>query len=285
MARIVFGGAGRDSTETCKWDRPELSRRLRNRSGVRRLVSAGSNFTFFSDGSNANWSGDNSDVKSNWRIPTNACVFLSASRSRLPSRHHFYTFAHVNRRAKIPQLKLFNDEPKAYGGDLLKKRKGRRGPRPLDTKNSMHLVLRSNHARGHWSFRVGDNPRKIAKILKRFAQKYGVRILSVANAGNHLHLHIQLGHRYGYKPFIRATTAAIAMAITGMSRWKKLDLRFWDQRPYSRVVIGRHAWAHLTKYIRVNQLEGMGYPRATAKAVMSWADMATLSGLRVGNSS
>ncbi len=180
------------------------------------------------------------------------------------------------------QTKLFKDEPKAYGGDLLKKRKGRRGPRPLDTKNSMHLVLRSTHAKGVWSFRSSGNSKKISLIMRKFALKYGVKIFSVANVGNHLHLHIQLGSRYGYKPFIRATTAAIAMAITGVSRWKKLDIKFWDLRPYSRVVMGRKAWLILTKYIRVNQLEGMGHTRETAQAVMQWPHMARLSGIGVG---
>lgn len=167
------------------------------------------------------------------------------------------------------QLKLFKNEPKAYGGELLRKRKGRKGPRPLDTKNSMHLVLRSSHAKGGWSFRVGQNPRKVERILKKFAGKYGVLLLSVANVGNHLHLHIQLGSRFGYKPFIRAITSAIAMAITGMSRWKKLGIRFWDLRPFTRVVVGQEAWSRLTRYIRLNQMEGMGFRRDVARIVMN----------------
>lgn len=175
------------------------------------------------------------------------------------------------------QLKLFKNEPKAYGGSLLKKRKGRRGPRPLDTKNTMHLVLRSSHAKAGWSFRVGENPKKGSTILRKFARKYGVQLLAVANVGNHIHIHMKLGNRFGYKPFIRAVTSAIAMAITGMSRWKKLDLKFWDLRPYTRVMLGREAWLHLTKYIRVNQLEGMGYTRETAKIVMSYPGMGRLS--------
>lgn len=177
----------------------------------------------------------------------------------------------------MKQIKLFKDEPKAYGGDLLKTRKGRKRGRPLDTKNSMHMVLRSSQAKGPWSFRAGGNSRKIAQILRRFGSKYSVKILSVANVGNHLHLHLQLGHRYGYKPFIRAVTAAIAMAITGISRWNKLKIKFWDLRPFSRVVIGRRAWQYLTKYIRLNQLEGMGYSREAAKDVMRDPDMAKLA--------
>lgn len=141
----------------------------------------------------------------------------------------------------------------------------------------MHLVLRSSHAKAGWSFRVGDNPKKVSSILKKFAKKYGVQLLAVANVGNHIHIHMKLGNRFGYKPFIRAVTAAIAMAITGVSRWKKIDLKFWDLRPYTRVVIGREAWIRLTKYVRVNQLEGMGYSREVAKIVIGYPGMEKLS--------
>ncbi len=141
----------------------------------------------------------------------------------------------------------------------------------------MHLVLRSSHAKAGWSFRVGDNPKKVSSILKKFAKKYGVQLLAVANVGNHIHIHMKLGNRFGYKPFIRAVTAAIAMAITGVSRWKKIDLKFWDLRPYTRVVVGREAWIRLTKYVRVNQLEGMGYSREVAKIVIGYPGMEKLS--------
>ncbi len=177
----------------------------------------------------------------------------------------------------MKQALLLKNEPKEYGGTLLRTRRGRSRPRPLDTKNSMHLVLRSSHAKAGWSFRVGSNPKKVSNILNKFARKYGIKLLAVANVGNHIHIHLKLGSRYGYKPFIRATTAAIAMTITGISRWKKREIKFWDLRPYTRVVIGREAWARLTKYVRLNQLEGMGYSRETARIVIKYSGMDRLS--------
>lgn len=168
---------------------------------------------------------------------------------------------------KSKQLKLLKNEPMAYGGDLLKTRSGRSRARPLATKNSMHLVLRSTKATGDWSFRRSQNRKKIEQILNRFAGKYGIRLLSVANVGNHLHLHIQLLNRNTYRPFIRAVTGAIAMAISGRSRWAKkhhAKLKFWDRRPFSRVVVGWRALLSLRDYIRINRLEGYGYHRSEA---------------------
>ena len=114
---------------------------------------------------------------------------------------------------KISQLKLLKDQPKAYGGELLNKRKGRIRGRPLDTKNTMHLILKSSKATGDWSFWRPANKAKIKQIISKFSHKYGIKVHSMANVGNHLHFHIKLGNLHTYKPFIRAITAAIAMAI------------------------------------------------------------------------
>jgi REP element-mobilizing transposase RayT len=161
------------------------------------------------------------------------------------------------------QLKFFKPEEKAYGSSLMTKRKGRKGPRPLAVKSTMHLVLHSTHAKGKWRFQATRD--KWKPIVRKFAKKYGVRIFSEADPGNHIHLHFQLANRHTYRAFIRAVTAAIAMAITGVSRWKKIDFKFWDRRPFTRVVIGRRGYLNASDYVRVNQLESQGYNRETAR--------------------
>jgi REP element-mobilizing transposase RayT len=157
----------------------------------------------------------------------------------------------------------FKPEEKAYGGSLMTKRKGRQFPRPLAVKSSMHLVLRSTHAKGKWRFQATRD--KWKPIINKFSVKYGVKILSLADPGNHIHLHIQLSNRHAYRRFIRAVTAAIAMAITGTSRWKKIDFKFWDRRPFTRVVVGRRGYLNASDYVRVNLLESQGYDRETAR--------------------
>lgn len=168
---------------------------------------------------------------------------------------------------------MLRKENKSYGGELLKTRKGRRGGRPLDTRNTMHLVLRSSKAKGEWSFRRPENAIKIRRIMDKFARKNGVKVLSLANVGNHLHFHIKLTNRYTYRPFIRAITAAIAMAITGASRWSKpaqnAKVRFWDYRPFTRVVHSFRAFLNLRDYIQINKLEGFGYRRNEARFILA----------------
>lgn len=162
----------------------------------------------------------------------------------------------------MKQLKLLKRQKSDHGGKLRNRRSGR-GMRQISTNSTMHFVMRSTKAKGRWRF---QSTRRIwIPLLKRFASKYGVTILSYADPGNHIHLHLKFSNRNVYKPFIRALTGSIAMAITGASRWNKIDFKFWDLRPFSRVVIGRRAFRSLVDYIHLNQLEALGYDRAAAR--------------------
>ena len=188
---------------------------------------------------------------------------------------------------KSPQLSLLKKEKSAYGGELRKKASGRLRARPLATKETMHLVMRSSQAKGAWSFRNSKNARRISQIIETFSFKYGVRVISMANAGNHLHLQIRLSSRHAYKPFIRAVTGAIAMAVTGRNRWtaggsrsrareasanraaSKTPKKFWDYRPFTRIVQGFRAYLTLKDYVRINELEGYGHSRTEARFMIA----------------
>lgn len=161
----------------------------------------------------------------------------------------------------MKQQRLFKVSEKSFGGDLFTKRKGR-GPRPLDTKNTMHLVLRSTQAVGAKSFT--RHRELIRALLARFAAKCGIQVIRHANVGNHLHVHLKLRTRQTWRKFIRAVTAAIAVRIGGKGRWAAKTKRFWDRRPFTRVVIGGRAVKALKAYIEVNQLEGLGVDRDDA---------------------
>ncbi len=179
--------------------------------------------------------------------------------------------------SKAKQQAFFKLTEKAYGGTLQNSRAGRLGPRPLHTKNTMHLILKSSKAVGPWSFRSSRNEKQIKVIIRKFSSKFGVKILSLANVGNHLHFQIKLTNRFTYIPFIRAVTAAIAMAITGNNKWnptpktgkrKNKSERFWDYRPFSRIVFGRRGFLTLRDYININQLEGFGLRRDRATLIL-----------------
>ncbi|MGZ3652017.1 MAG: transposase [Bdellovibrionota bacterium] len=155
-----------------------------------------------------------------------------------------------------------------FGGDYLKTRLGRSTPRPLLRGARMHFVMRSTLAKGPWSFRRGGNLAKVESLLQKFARKHGVNIHRAAVQTNHLHLLLEISSARGYKRFIRAVTAAIAMAVTNASRWNPLGLRFWDRRPFSRVL--PHVSDEITadEYVRLNQIEALGLSRREARALL-----------------
>jgi hypothetical protein len=168
--------------------------------------------------------------------------------------------------------KEFSTLAGGYGGSLMTKRKGRSYGRPISTKHTMHLVLRSSKASGPWSFRKSQNEKMIYQLAQKFGQRFAVRIVSLANVGNHLHFQLQVTKRHLYKPFIRALTAAIAIRITGVSRWTNAGaprLKFWDYRPYTRIVNSFKYFLNLKDYLQINQWEGLGTHRQMARVLIS----------------
>ena len=165
-----------------------------------------------------------------------------------------------------PRTKFARDWTE-YGGELRKTRDGRRTARPLSYQESMHVVLRSSKAKGDWSLKKAKHRKNILRLMEKFSVMYDVHVLSMANVGNHLHIHLKLSSRPAYKAFIRAISGAIVMAVTGVSRWKKRTadkLRFWDHRPYSRIVLSLRQFLTLKDYIAENQLEGQNISRSIA---------------------
>lgn len=155
--------------------------------------------------------------------------------------------------------------PSAHGGNLRCFRRGR-GARPLSSRTSMHLVLRSTQATGARAFNTPGNRARVNRILVRFAAKHGLKIRHpIGNAGNHLHLHIQMNHRRSYYRFIRAVTSAIATSIGGVPAAGK---KFWDYRPFSRIVETIRQLRRLEDYIYVNDLEGKGISRQAARWII-----------------
>ena len=171
----------------------------------------------------------------------------------------------------MKQTILFKTGRSDHGGDLRKKRKGR-GKRPLSTQNSLHLVLRSTKAVGKWSFSQPRNRKAIVDLTKRFGHEYGVKVLSMANVGNHIHYHVKLSNLFTYKRFIKALTGMIVSHVTGCGRGKPLPEPFWDLRPFSRVTYGYRGYLVLKNYVRLNHYESMGLLREQAREVLKYGE-------------
>jgi REP element-mobilizing transposase RayT len=162
--------------------------------------------------------------------------------------------------------------PSAYGGVLRKKLSGR-GARTLSTRFSMHLVLRSSAAKGAWSFVRPSNRHMVNQVLAKQAERSGVTILGIGNAGNHLHLRVKFSNHKQYFKFIRAVAGEIALKIKRIPNPHSRKKNFWDERPFSSIVATAKYVNRLTDYIKINHLEGQGFVRAFARLVVEkWRD-------------
>jgi REP element-mobilizing transposase RayT len=149
-----------------------------------------------------------------------------------------------------PRLKKIQ----AFGGTLLKNKKNRHA-RPLCTKRSIHLILKSSQATGEKSFKHYKNSKRVQELCFKLARRYGIKIYEYGNAGNHIHLLIKLSNRFTYFAFIRNLTGTMVKKIMGS---QKLTKKFWDYRPFSRVVEWSKAYRIAKDYVLLNQLEGLG---------------------------
>lgn len=145
----------------------------------------------------------------------------------------------------------------------------RKDYRPLTTKHSIHLVLRSHKAIGPLSFRHKRNKQLVEQILKKQARRFMVKICDFANVGNHLHLEIKILARKEFQGFLKSVTCLIARKITGARRGLKFG-RFWDHLAFTRVLTSFVEQKILSRYILANKIEAIGGPFARARFIEYW---------------
>ncbi len=155
----------------------------------------------------------------------------------------------------LPKLRM------DHGGSL---RNGKRKEaRPFSHKHAIHLVLRSEKARGSWSLLTLSNESLVQKLLYKFAEKYQIRIYRFVNVGNHLHLLIKTQARQytvaqkNFQNFLRCFAGAVAFWVTGA---KKASPKggFWEKLVYSRMVIWGKQFKSISDYFTKNFFESKG---------------------------
>jgi REP element-mobilizing transposase RayT len=153
---------------------------------------------------------------------------------------------------------------KDFGGMLTKG--NAREARPISTKRPMHLVMRSTLARGERSFLRPARARHVRNLVERASQRHGVKIYRFANSGNHLHMIVLPRSRYGFNAFIRTISGLIARLTLGVERGRAKGLKFWDARPFTRILEWGKDYTNACRYLLQNTLEALGFipyrPRA-----------------------
>lgn len=151
-----------------------------------------------------------------------------------------------------------------------------RKARPIVMNQSMHITMRSTVAKG--KFNLYRHERKLNGLIKAMAKSHGVHIYKMANAGNHIHIHLRVRRRVLWKGFISGLTGGIVRAVgykrtvQGSDGTMTVGHAFWSARPHSRVVWPGRDFRQLNDYILLNQLEAAGVvpPRKSMRNGKSW---------------
>lgn len=124
----------------------------------------------------------------------------------------------------------------------------------------MHLVLRSSKAKGQFSF-GHKNAGRVRQIVDAHCSRYGVKLIEYSNNFNHLHMLLRFPSRAVYLRFIRSITGHIALAVTKANKNEGLKTilggKFWDFRPFTRVIRSWRGYRVALDYVTLNQLEAL----------------------------
>ena len=143
-----------------------------------------------------------------------------------------------------------------HGGDL--RRGKRKTRRPIATKRSMHFVLRSERAKGRWSFLQKANAAFIRRLLPKLAKKFHVTLYEMSTNSNHIHLLLRGKTKEGIQKFLMVSSGQIAQRITGAKKGNPLGKRFFEKIPFSRIVEWGKAFEIARRYVWQNVLEAAG---------------------------
>lgn len=126
--------------------------------------------------------------------------------------------------------------------------------RPRSTDRSMHVVIKSDLAKGPFNLRRHEE--KIRRLIFKIGFKRNVRVYRMVNVGNHIHLSIRLKNVSSWKGFISGITGGIA-SIVGFKK-SQAQPTFWNARPFTRAVNWGSDYRQLKNYFAYNFLQTTG---------------------------
>lgn len=173
----------------------------------------------------------------------------------------------MKKRFQIPKFR------REHGGSLAVGK--RRTRRPINIKKPVHLVLRSDIAKGRRS--LLSHYMLIVRLLDRYAKKFHVKVHEYAVCGNHIHLFVSGSTRRELQSFFRVLPGQIAQQIMnqipladnetkafegGTPSEKKMHSKnqrtFWTYTAYTRIVSGIRDFRNVTNYVIQNTRETFG---------------------------
>ena len=165
----------------------------------------------------------------------------------------------VRKQHYLPGFDQLGLGEKEFGGSERLKKAHAREKRPISIKRPLHLVMHSTLATGERSFLRAKRARKIEELVHRLGREKGVKIYRFANSGNHLHFIVLPKSRNAFKAYIKAISGIIARFTLGAERGSAQSVRFWDAKPYTKIIEWGREYKTVCNYLLRNTLEALGF--------------------------
>ncbi len=153
---------------------------------------------------------------------------------------------------------------KTFGGQLLQNK--RKSKRPLSIKAPIHLVIKSEKAKGNLSF--VNHQSAIIRAISAVSKKWNITICDQAVNFNHVHFVIRIRSESDYRSWIRELTSKVVRLISVKSGTK--IAQFFDLRPWTRILSWGRDYKNALNYLVLNQMEVVGL-RPAKKSKSNWS--------------
>jgi hypothetical protein len=145
---------------------------------------------------------------------------------------------------------------RSHGGS--ESRGKRKTRRPLTTKHSLHVVLKSQRAKGRRA--LIWHARYINTRIQTAARRFGVRVYGKAIHFNHIHLQVRGTAIIGLQNFFRVVAGHVAQEIlrevplneNEVKSIASTQRRFWEDLLFSRLVSWGREYKRVQDYIAKN---------------------------------
>lgn len=159
-------------------------------------------------------------------------------------------------RARKPQQQTFDffrkRIPKTFGGQALQGK--RKSKRPLSVKSAIHLVIKSEKAKGVLSFVSYQSV--IDKAISAISKKWNITVYDKAVNFDHVHFVIKIKSESDYRSWIRELTSEIVRLISVRTGIKLTQ--FFSLRPWTRILNWGRDFKNAQNYLVLNQMEVVG---------------------------
>ena len=136
--------------------------------------------------------------------------------------------------------------------------RSRNKARPFHHSQALHITMRSDIAVGPLSMTCPPIRVWVRSYIPRLARRLGGRLYHFSNCGNHLHMVGKFESRAALASFLRAASGMIARKVLRSEKGSAATLKFWTERPFSRLVTWGREFKSVVLYVHRNFLESTG---------------------------